>query len=242
MAGYDGRIRPIGNRSTEDGSDFMLVSIVGREQFAHCSQNRWKSFDIAHVGIGRQTGDVFQGTSPRKKHDVEIWKTGELFGLLLQGLYVPLVLHQGIIKTIFRFSEVQQLRPILLPLMAEQPAAVILHFDNDQALGRGNNQVYLGIFSVPFLHIQVVEDGLGVHSSLQHLNDQLAFGRGASVGGRHGREQLHISPLAQIRSYKTANNQGYRYDICHPTHEKVSSYAPAFIVPKDRKFFQNIIT
>lgn len=182
MAGYDGRIRSVGDRPTEDSGDFALVGIVGRGQFAHCSQNGWKGFDIAHVGIGRQAGDVFQGTSPRKKHDVEVWQTGKLFGLLLQVLYVSLVLHQRIVEAIFRFSKVQQLCPILLPFMTEQPAAVILYFDNDQALGCGNNQVYLGIFAVFLLHIQVVENGLGMHSPLQHLNDQLAFGHGAPVG------------------------------------------------------------
>lgn len=145
-----------------------------------------------------------------------------------------------VVEAVFRFSEVQQLRPILLPLMAEQPAAIIFYFDNNQPLGRGNYQIYLGKLPILLLHIQVMKDGFGMHSILQHLNDQLALGRSASIGGRHGREQLHISPLIQIRSYKTENYQGCRYNKCHTVQEIVLSYTSAFYrALKIGSFFQN---
>lgn len=107
---------------------------------------------IYNIRVLRKTTNVSQLTIPAKYDNGKVRDIRTTGKALLQCPDMPSVLFHRIIQPVFLPPISQDLCPIFLIALAENPTAVFLYLKNNYASFGGNNQIYLRSTACGFLY------------------------------------------------------------------------------------------
>ena len=134
------------------------------QDFRHYTPDRAWIYDESIVGI---TSNVLKLAISKEHYDRIYWNVGILRQTLPNSLNMPGILHDRIVKAMLFPAISQNLSPISLMFVAENPTTVIFHFKNDNTRFCGDSYIDLRVFTIWFLYVKVMKYGFWVNACFQ---------------------------------------------------------------------------